>query len=61
MILSQASRITDRQRVWVARNSDDSSLGTIASEWGTESWVLAGEWGRKYKKEAIDKIPSFED
>ena len=61
MIFSQASRITDRQRVWVARNNDDSSLGTIASQWGTKSWVIAGEWHKRYKDEAIEKIPCFED
>jgi hypothetical protein len=61
MILSQASRITDRQRVWVARNNDDSTFGTIASRWGCKSWVLAGAWGKRYKEEAIAKIPSFED
>ena len=61
MIFSQASRITDRQRIWVARNNDDSKLGTVASEWGMKSTVLAGAWGKKYKEEAIAKIPVFED
>jgi len=60
MILSQASDLQTRQRVWIPRDTD---LGpqrcytetpiALESEW------IAGAYSDKYKEEALNALPNF--
>ncbi len=44
MILSQASRLTDRQTVWVARKNDDSSFYRLTTDYGVPATVWAAQF-----------------
>ena len=60
MILSQASRIADRQRVWVGRKTDvGPQIGYGDQPTQLESGWIAGVYSEKYAAEAKAKIPSI--
>ena len=44
MILSQASRLTDRQTVWVARKNDDSPFYKLTTDYGVPATVWAAQF-----------------
>jgi|TARA_B100001094_G_C18032787_1_gene720997 hypothetical protein len=61
MILSQASNLQTRQRVWIGRKSDlgpQIGYGDQPTQLETE-WI-AGVYAEKYEAEAKAKIPCFE-
>ena len=44
MILSQASRLSDRQTVWVARKNDDSPFYKLTTDYGVPATVWAAQF-----------------
>lgn len=44
MILAQASRLTDRQTVWVARKNDDSPFYRLTTDYGVPATVIAAQF-----------------
>jgi hypothetical protein len=44
VILSAASRLSDRQTVWVARQSDDTPFNRTTTEWGIPAHVYAAQF-----------------
>jgi len=44
MILSQATRLTDRQTVWVARKNDDTPFYKLTTDYGVPATVIAGQF-----------------
>ena len=44
MILSAASRLSDRSTVWVARKNDDTPFNRISTEWGIPAYVYAAQF-----------------
>jgi len=61
MILSQASNLQTRQRVWIGRKSDlDSQIGYGEQPTQIETEWIAGVYAEKYRLEAKSKIPCFE-
>jgi len=60
MILSQASDLVTRQRMWVGRRTDNGpqvGYGEQPTQLETE-WI-AGVYAEKYAAEALAKIPTF--
>ncbi len=60
MILSQASDLVTRQRMWVGRRTDNGpqvGYGEQPTQLETE-WI-AGVYAEKYAVEALAKIPTF--
>jgi hypothetical protein len=61
MILSQASCLKTRQRMWVGRKTDNGpQIGYGDQPTQLESEWIAGVYAEKYAAEAKAKIPSFE-
>jgi hypothetical protein len=61
MILSQASNLQTRQRVWIGRKSDlGPQIGHGDQPTQLESEWIAGVYAEKYEEEAKSKIPCFE-
>jgi hypothetical protein len=48
MILSQASRLSDRQTVWVARRNDGTAFNAITTDWGLPAHVWAAQFEDTY-------------
>jgi hypothetical protein len=44
MILSMASRLADRQTVWVARKNDDSSFNRLTTDYGRPAYIWAAQF-----------------
>ena len=44
MILSQASRLTDRQTVWVGRKNDDTPFNKLTTDYGVPATVIAAQF-----------------
>lgn len=44
MILSMASRLTDRQTVWVSRKNNDESFNRISTDYGVSAVTIASHW-----------------
>ena len=59
MILAQASRLSDRAHVWVARKNDDSSFTRITCPSGHPAWVWAAQFAEQYEDDVV--LPTFED
>ena len=60
MILSQASDLVTRQRMWVGRRTDNGpqvGYGEQPTQLETE-WI-SGVYAEKYAAEALAKIPTF--
>ena len=61
MILSQASNLQTRQRIWVGRKSDlGPQIGYGEQPTQLETEWIAGVYAEKYEAEAKSKIPCFE-
>ena len=61
MILSQASDLVTRQRMWVGRRTDlGPQIGYGEQPTQLESEWIAGVYEQKLAAEAKAKIPSFE-
>ncbi len=61
MILSQASNLQTRQRVWIGRKSDlGPQIGYGEQPTQLETEWIAGVYAEKYEEEAKSKIPCFE-
>jgi len=61
MILAQASRLSDRAHVWVARKNDDSSFTRITPPSGHPATIWAAQFAEVHHDEAIAALPTFED
>jgi hypothetical protein len=59
MILSMSCNLKTRRIVWTGRNNDDTILGNL-HPLGNDSVSIAGKYAKKYKDEALEKIPTFE-
>jgi hypothetical protein len=51
VILSAASRLSDRQTVWIARQSDDTPFNRTTTEWGIPAHVYAAQFAEVYAAE----------
>jgi hypothetical protein len=60
MRFSPATRLTDRQTIWIAYKNDGSQFNRITPPWGTTSTVWAAQYAEQYEEEAMAKIPTFE-
>lgn len=61
MILSQASNLQTRQRIWVGRKSDlGPQIGYGGQPTQLETEWIAGAYSETYRDEALTSIPSFE-
>ena len=61
MILAQASRLSDRATVWVARKNNDESFTRITCPSGNPATIWAAQFAEVHHDEAIAKLPTFED
>ena len=59
MILSQASRLRDRQTVWVARKNNDESFYRLSTDYGVPATVWAAQFAEVHHDEAIAALPTF--
>jgi hypothetical protein len=57
MILSQASRLTDRQTVWVARKNDDTPFYKLTTDYGVPATVIAAQFAEVHAADV--KTPTF--
>ena len=55
MILSQASRLSDRATVWVARQNDDSSFNRLTVDYGRPATVWSAQFADVHSQDV--KIP----
>jgi hypothetical protein len=53
MILSQASRLTDRQTVWVARKNDDSPFYKLTTDYGVPATVWAAQFADVHAADVV--------
>ena len=56
MILSQASRLSDRATVWVARKNDDSTFNPLTTDYGVPATALAAQFADAFSNEAGSPI-----
>ena len=56
MILSQASRLSDRATVWVARKNDDSTFNPLTTDYGVPASCWAAQFADAYSNEAGSPI-----
>jgi len=49
MILSQASRLSDRQTVWVARKNNDESFTRLTTDYGVPASVIAAQFADAHR------------
>lgn len=57
MILTQASRISDRQTVWVARKNNGESFNRITTDYGVPATVIAAQFADVHADDV--KTPTF--
>lgn len=60
MRLSPATRLADRQTVWVAYRNDGSKFEKISDPVGIPATVWAAQFAEVHHDEAIAKLPTFE-
>jgi hypothetical protein len=48
MRLSPATRLTDRQTIWVAYRNDGSNFNRLTPPWGTTADVWAGQYAEAH-------------
>ena len=56
MILSQASRISDRATVWVARKNDDSKFNLLTTDYGVAATAIAAQFADAFSNEVRSPI-----
>ena len=59
MILSAASRLRDRQTVWVARRNDDSPFYKLTTDYGVPATVWAAQFADVHAADV--KAPTWRD
>lgn len=59
MILSAASRLRDRQTVWVARRNDDSPFYKLTTDYGVPATVWAAQFAEVHASDV--KAPRWGD
>ena len=59
MILSAASRLRDRQMVWVARRNDDSPFYKLTTDYGVPATVWAAQFADVHAADV--KAPTWRD
>ena len=53
MILSQASRLSDRQTVWVARRNDDTPFYRLTTDYGVPATVIAAQFAEVHASDVV--------
>ena len=56
MILSVASRLSDRSLVWVARQNDDTPFNRLTTEWGIPATVYAAQFAEVHANDVKGAI-----
>ena len=59
MRLSPASRLADRQTVWVGYRNDGSNFNAISAPTGHPATVLAAQFAEVHAQEATDRLPQW--
>ena len=59
MRLSPASRLTDRQTIWVAYRNDGTSFNKITPPWGTDAVIWAAQFAEVHAAEAQAALPTW--
>jgi hypothetical protein len=59
MILSAASRLSDRQMVWVARKNNDESFTRLSTDYGVPATVWAAQFAEIHADDV--KAPTWRD
>jgi hypothetical protein len=49
MILSQASRLSDRQTVWVARKNNGESFNRLTTDYGHPAYIWAAQFAEAHR------------
>ena len=61
MRLSPATRLTDRQTVWVAYRNDGSKFNRITDPVGHPATCWAAQFAEVHHDEAIARLPQWQD
>ena len=59
MRLSPATRLTDRQTIWVAYRNDGSNFNRLTPPWGTDAVTWAGQFSDVHRDEAQEALPTW--
>jgi hypothetical protein len=59
MRLSPATRLTDRQTIWVAYRNDGSNFNRLTPPWGTDAVTWAGQFADVHRDEAQEALPTW--
>jgi hypothetical protein len=59
MRLSPATRLTDRQTIWVAYRNDGSNFNRLTPPWGTDAATWAGQFAETHAQEAQEALPTW--
>jgi hypothetical protein len=61
MRFSPATRLTDRETIWIAYRNDGTQFNRLTPPWGTTAAVWSAQFAETYHDEAIARLPQWED
>lgn len=61
MRFSPATRLTDRETIWIAYRNDGTQFNRLTPPWGTTAAVWSAQYAETHAEEALAKIPTFEN
>jgi hypothetical protein len=59
MRFSPATRLKDRQTVWVGYKNDGGKFNLITDPVGFPATLIAAQWSEHHPPEASDRLPQF--
>ena len=60
MRFSPATRLSDRETIWIAYRNDGTQFNRLTPPWGTTAAVWSAQYAEVHHDEAIAALPTFE-